>query len=253
MHEASLSDRNCFLTLTYSDEFLPSPYRVLLEQEVAKSGSLLISDFQRFMKRLRKKFSCDRIRFFHCGEYGDRTRRPHYHALIFGWDPVDKVPWTERNSLPVWRSAVLSQLWPLGQTEVGSLTFESAAYVARYCLKKVNGSAAASHYEVADVISGVCQSLQPEYATMSRRPGIGTGWLEKFRSDVYPSDQVVSRGFAAKPPRFYDDWLERSDPELLLQVKEARKRDRTDDDSRARLAVREVCTSARLDSLSRSL
>jgi hypothetical protein len=73
VHEASLHEKNCFITLTYSPENLP------------KDGSLDVSHFQKFMKRFRKRFGPG-IRFFHCGEYGESLSRPHYHACIFGFD-----------------------------------------------------------------------------------------------------------------------------------------------------------------------
>lgn len=254
MHEASLYPHNCFITLTYEDDELPLPYwKISPQGDLVQSGSLLKSDFQLFMKRLRKRFSDDRIRYYHCGEYGDLLGRPHYHALLFGFDFVDKIPWQVRKDLPVWRSEALEECWPKGRSEIGTLTFESAAYVARYCTKVVNGPMAVDHYQVCDVVTGEVQSLQPEYATMSRRPGIGAGWFEKFSSDVYPSDEVISRGFPGKPPRYYDSLLERADAELLEEVQFRRRRQRTPDDSRGRLAVRENCAVARFRLFSRSL
>lgn len=255
MHEASLSDRNCFVTLTYEDDRLPLPYWKVHPEtgELMRSGSLVKADFQRFIKRLRRRFSDDRIRYYHCGEYGDNLGRPHYHGLLFGFDFQDKEPWVVRKELPVWRSNSLEEVWDFGQSEIGSVTFESAAYVARYCTKVVNGPRAKDHYEVADVVSGEVQSLQPEYSTMSRRPGIGAGWFAKFRSDVYPSDQVVSRGFPGKPPRYYDTLLEREDSQMLEEVKFGRFRHRSDEDSPERLAVREDCALARFRLFSRSL
>ena len=211
------------------------------------------ADFQRFIKRLRRRFSDDRIRYYHCGEYGDNLGRPHYHGLLFGFDFEDKQPWVVRNELPVWRSQALEEVWDSGQSEIGSVSFESAAYVARYCTKVINGPLAKAHYEVADAVSGEVFNLQPEYSTMSRRPGIGAGWYSKFSSDVYPSDEVVSRGFPGKPPRFYDLLLERDNPELFDRVKVARERTRTEDDGRRRLAVREDCAEARFRLYSRSL
>jgi len=241
MHEASLHEDNCFITLTYSDKYLPA------------FGSLEVRAFQLFMKRLRRKVE-RKVRFYHCGEYGDELGRPHYHALLFGMDFADKYPWAERSGNMAWRSADLESLWKFGQSEIGSVTFESAAYVARYIMKKITGKAAEDHYRRVDVLTGEISQIQPEYSTMSRRPGIGRGWIEKYVSDVYPSDEVISRGRPAKPPRYYDSYFGTQDPDGLLEVQKerTRRRDR-ENETPERLSVREVCTTARLNLSNRRL
>ena len=237
MHEAQLHDANSFVTLTYAEEHLPP------------GGSLRKADFQRFMKRLRKRIA-GKVRFFHCGEYGEELNRPHYHALLFGYDFPDRTPWAERGAHRTYRSEELEELWPMGHSEIGDVTFESAAYVARYCVKKITGAKADEHY--VDKSTGLIR--EPEYATMSRRPGIGAGWFEKYKADVYPSDEVVSRGHGSKPPRYYDQLLGREDPELLEQMKAARNRARSrEDETPDRLAVREACTASRLSFSQRRL
>ncbi len=235
MHEAQMHEASSFVTLTYDEDNLPF------------GGSLVKSDFQKFMKRLRARIET-KVRFFHCGEYGEKLSRPHYHALLFGFDFPDRYRWLDRGTGPVFRSELLEDLWPMGQSEIGSVTFESAAYVARYCVKKVTGSAAAEHYTRVDGETGELVEVEPEYATMSRRPGIGSTWLEEFYSDVYPRDHVVSRGREAKPPRFYDQWLSGRAPDVWKAIKgdrrEARKRE---DETPDRLLVRETCTLARVE------
>ena len=79
-------------------------------------------------------------------------------------------------------------------------------------MKKVTGDRASEHY----------QGRLPEYTTMSRRPGIGQGWYEKFKADVYPHDRIIVRGNPSRPPRFYDSLLQREDPALISQLKIAR-------------------------------
>lgn len=231
---------NAFLTLTYDDAHLPDP------------PSLDKTAFPGFMKRLRSRFEGQRIRYFHCGEYGDRSERPHYHACVFGFDFPDKEFWHDRKGYPVWRSDTLESLWPFGFSEIGSVTFESAAYVARYICKKVTGPGAKAAYERVDVTTGELFQLEPEYVTMSRRPGIGAGWFEKFKSDVFPSDEVVVRGKVAKPPRYYDLAFEREDPEGFALVASARRRgadlgERTPE----RLAAKELFTAAKMKTFSR--
>jgi len=201
VHEASLYDSNCFITLTYNDEHLP------------KDGSLVKKHFQDFMKRLRERFSDTRIRFFHCGEYGGLNNRPHYHALLFNFDFPDRIPMITDDGKKVEVSEILNELWKFGFTSVGDVTFKSAAYVARYCIKKIHGEEAAAHYN----------GRLPEYCTMSRRPGIAADWIKEYAGDVYPHDfVVVDRVRKLKPPRFYDNkYLLTNEKELSI-IKETR-------------------------------
>lgn len=230
MHEASLWPSSVFATFTYDEEHLP------------RDGSLDVSEFQRFMKRLRRVRS-QRIRFFHCGEYGERLGRPHYHALLFNLDFPDKVPWDSST----FQSAELEKIWGLGRCILGAVTFESAAYVARYCMKKITGTDADEHYTRVNTRTGEIVRVAEEYATMSRRPGIGRAWFEQYADEVFPRDSVYVRGYDAKPPRAYQKWLAEVDPLADLEVRAARAREA--DPSNAteeRLRVREVCAEARL-------
>jgi len=246
VHEASLFQHNSFITLTYDDEHLP------------KDRSLVLKHYQDFMKRLRKKFSglepiadgSYPIRFYHCGEYGDRTRRPHYHAILFNFDFLDKVRWKEeRNGSFLYVSPSLQKLWPFGYSVIGSVTFDSAAYVARYVMKKVNGDLKEDHYRVIDPDSGEVVDLSPEYSTMSRRPGIGKLWYDKFKGDVYPHDYVVINGKKVKPPKFYDSQFEYENPDDYLILKRNRKisaKEHVDNNTHERLMVREKVAKAKL-------
>lgn len=234
VHEGSLHSEKCFLTLTYDADHLPA------------DGSLDVSEFQRFIKRLRKRISPTRVRFFHCGEYGERLGRPHYHCILFGFSFPDKVLFRRGSdpSLNLYTSRFLSELWPLGFSTVGQVTFESSAYVARYVVKKWFGPGADEHY----------QGRKPEYTTMSRRPGIGSAWIEKFESDVFPADEVVLRGRKMAPPKFYRQRYEMKAPELAALAALRRSQDgaereleerlvdvansRTNGRSRKRIAVR---------------
>ncbi len=234
MHEASLHADTSFITLTYDDEHVP------------RFGSLLMDDWQKFFKRLRRRVG--KVRFFGCGEYGEQFGRPHYHACLFGLDFPDKVLWTTRGVHDVFRSDLLESVWTYGQSEIGSLTFESAAYVARYCVKKITGKMAEAHYQCVDPETGEMGSRLPEFATMSRRPGIGAGWFDLYSDEVYPSDEVIVNGKAAKPPRFYDRLLESLAPEVAVGVRAERRRGRNrEDETPARLQVREVCAEASLN------
>lgn len=215
MHEASLYERNCFVTLTYADA----------------PESLEPRHFVLFMKRLRKRFG-DGIRFFQCGEYGERTFRPHHHALLFNLDFPDKRVCNSSGTYPLYSSGILEGLWSHGLCFIGEVSFKSAGYVARYAMKKVYGPAAVDWY----------MGRVPEYLTMSRRPGIGSEWIRKFRRDVYPSDELVVNGVPSKPPRFYDDVVDRDFPRVMQRVRRRRMKRLLEDPNStgSRLLVREA-------------
>lgn len=244
VHEAQMHESNSFITLTFNQEHLP------------KSGSVDVRDFQLFMKRLRKKIAPRKVRFFHCGEYGDHQGRPHYHACLFGYDFQDKILWQDRSGVKLYRSKELEELWPFGYSTVGEVTFESAAYVARYIMKKITGEKAVDHYTEYDQETGeIYNERNPEYTTMSRRPGIGSTWYEKFKHDVYPHDFVVLRGRKMRPPKYYDGLYELTEPDEHRQLKRSRTlsaKEHIDNNTPERLNVRERVQKARLKKLPRN-
>jgi len=192
VHEASLHDLNCCVTLTYREEDLP------------RNGSLVYRDVQLFMKRFRKFIAPNKVRFFCGGEYGSKTARPHYHMMIFNYDFPDKVVYKERQGVAVnWTSAIANRLWKLGDVVVGVADFNSAAYIARYVCDKVYGDLAADHYRFVDFSTGECADLTPEFAHMSNRPGIGAAWLRKYWKDVVQDLQCVHQGKKVSIPRTY--------------------------------------------------
>lgn len=241
MHEAALHDDNCLVTLTFDDEHLPA-------------SGVDVRDLQLFFKRLRKRW---RFRYYACGEYGEKFARPHYHALLFGLDFPDKERIEDSPSGAMqWKSEMLSRAWQdQGRCTIGSVNFESAAYVARYVTKKITGQAAADHYERLNPLTGELVRVNPEFGTMSRRPGIGRGWVERFHADVFPSDEVVARGVPSKVPRYYDKVYEQLEPEAAeaVRVKRCLRGPDFRNSTPARLQVREVCARARLALSQRSL
>lgn len=215
-HEASLWEHNSFVTLTYETEQLPKRNGIV---------SLVKEDFQLFMKRLREdrrrenlqlvragRDSLGPIRFFMCGEYGEQGR-PHHHALLFNCGFPDRRLWSRRATGDLYRSPYLESLWPLGFSSIGEVTFESAAYVARYTMKKLGSE-----------VNQLGQRRKSAYLSMSRRPGVGAGWFRRFKGDVFPSDHLVVEGGAkVKVPRYYEDLMEREQPQLLEEVKRRRE------------------------------
>lgn len=237
MHEASLYQDNVFITLTYAPKYVPA------------DGSLDLTHWQKFMKRLRKRFGRG-IRFYMCGEYGEKLQRPHYHALLFNFDFPDKEYFSSSNGHKLFTSKILDEIWGMGHCLIGSVTFESAAYVARYVMKKQFGRSAARYYCDPD---GVLRT--PEFNTMSRRPGIGADWFKKYQSDVFPHDRVIKDGFPLKPPRYYDLALKKTDPEKYENVKDKRVLNALKNAGNStpdRLAVREQVKLAQLNRLKRS-
>lgn len=239
MFEAQLHEENCFITLTYAQEHLPSP------------PTLKYQDFQLFMKRLRKALG-HKVRFFCAGEYGENTFRPHYHACIFGTDFPDKTLFGRSPSgFDIFRSSLLERAWGLGNCTVQDLEFNSAAYVAKYSLKKITGDQAEAHYQYIDQDTGEVTQLQPEFARMSLKPGIGGKWFDLYSSDVYAGhDYVVVNGNKCRPPRYFDRLLEKTDPDRHAEVKDARKATAAKyeaDNTPERLAVKETVRYAALD------
>lgn len=243
MHEASLHKQgNSFITLTYSDEFY--------------HPSLRYRDFQLFLKRAREKLKT-RVRYFAAGEYGEEFSRPHFHAILFGVDFSDRRYFKRSESgKPVYTSSTLESLWKFGFSSIGDVTFESAAYVARYCCKKVTGAAASDHYKYVDSDTGEICRREPEQARMSLKPGIGADWFKKYKSDVFPRDFVVINGEKIKPPKYYYQLLQAETSLMSDEVEYSRylkslrlAAESTDE----RLSVREKVATARAGLLKRKL
>lgn len=215
-HEASLYESNMFLTLTYSNKNLPD------------NGSLCKRDVQLFFKKLRYYYPKQKLRYLYSGEYGDikKTFRPHYHIALFNLDMDDKRYWKTVNKNAYYTSDVLEDIWSKGRIVIGDLSYESAAYIARYTYKKQFGEKAFQHYQRYDYLAQKIVSLTPEYSQSSTGGkddgGIGFGWYQKFKTDLYPSDTCVMNGFVSKPPEYYDRLLQREDPDMYNYVKARR-------------------------------
>jgi len=213
MHEINSHPNACFLTLTYDPNQIPL------------DGSLNPVHLKTFFKDLRARMDYhenQKIKYFACGEYGDQKGRPHYHAALFGpipshpgLDPISSKLIQEEPS----RSGGLqfshpdiSATWPYGLHRISELNFETAAYVARYILKKISGVSAPLHYG----------NLHPEFVRMSK--GLGKEHFNRWTTDLYPSDQCVLPGRGAfMPPPYYDRLLEKVDPSLFQKIKKARQ------------------------------
>ena len=236
VHEAQLHHENCFITLTYSDEKLP------------QWGSLNKGDLQKFLKRLRKHKGP--FRYYACGEYGDATRRAHYHACIFGLNFTDKTHFRKIGEHNLYLSAELTEIWGHGNTSIGDMTFETAAYTARYVMKKGFGKHAGNYVRIDEETGEIIPLTQP-YAAMSLRcwwrdendklqkGGIGAQWINKYHADIYGHDKdfLVMRGKKMKPTKYYDKIYDKINTAHMAEIKEQRIENRpeiTDDQLRAR-------------------
>ncbi len=221
-HEASLHKQKCFLTLTYNEEHLP------------ENGSIEKRIMQLFIKRLRKKYG-NGIRYLLCGEYGSKLMRPHYHVLLFGHNFKDQILWQVQNGQEHYRSAELEELWKNPETNksygfstVGALTFESAAYVARYITKKITGVLSEKHYEHINIHTGEVTNRLPEFITMSRRPGIGKKYYDLHKEDFFnpETDGVLMKSgnkiLKVKTPRYYEKMYDIEEPEKLKLIHQRR-------------------------------
>lgn len=231
MHEKKMHLNSSFLTLTYSDENLPLLHGPL----IAQRQTLSLRDYTLFMKKLRDRIGPG-LRFFGCGEYGDDLGRPHYHVLLFNYDFVDRRYYKDnKRGEPLYTSRFLDNLWGLGNCVVGDVTFDSCAYVARYVVKKITGKMGPAHY----------QGRRPEFVTMSRRPGLGRTFFDKYKAEIYQSDSVVINGVETVPPRYYDELYKELDALRLETLKKRRlRRDRIrrlQESKPDRLRIRELC------------
>lgn len=285
MHEYQEHDQTCFITLTYNEEHLPL-------NEVG-TPTLWKRDHQLFIKRLRRHVDKvkpqhkNKIKFFLCGEYGDENARPHYHAIIFGWDFKDKEVRTyNHRKEPIFTSKTLTRLWSdnegneKGYSTIGAVSFDSAAYVARYVTKKIKGKgdpekgipSAKDFYcieyehvdrKTGEIYGGIYDRIEPEYAEMSRgnrfnpNNGIGRQWLEKYKDYTYEHDHVIMNGIKLKPPKYYDKLYEAMHEKEYSHVKARRRTEAEKHQDEAldptRLHAKETILRKRTQTLTRKL
>ena len=228
--EEALCKYSIFLTLTYDDEHLPL-HKTLVKDHV-----------QGFFKRLWWKVESDKLRYYVVGEYGAQCpdheiencplcgplQRPHYHAIIFGWDapPKDQKRLGTRDGMPVYESQIINEAWTFGKHEYGACTFEACSYVAGYLTKKQTGNEAPEYYTRHIIETDQIVEIEPEFAMMSKRPGIGKYYYDAYHAHMYNQDQctVPGRGEVGKPPPYYDAHYEEFDSEHMARIKEDRRK-----------------------------
>ncbi|AXH75413.1 MAG: replication initiator protein [Microviridae sp.] len=269
MHEAQLHTENCFITLTYNKEKL-------------QTQSLVHRDYQLCMKRLRNALGrikyanaiaiseslyetadmglcpIPQLQYYMAGEYGTKTRRPHFHACLFGINFADRQYWQRTSSgSKLYISATLQNIWPHGFSSIGDVNYESAAYIARYIMTKQTGHSASKYYEHVDITTGEITNLKPEYNKMSLRKGIGRDWLKLYLGDVYPKGTTVRKGGQqTKAPKFYDKIYQAQEPdkyEAMKMDRETQALEYRSDNTPERLRTKERVKLASINQLLREL
>lgn len=225
MDEASQWSKNYFVTLTYAPENLPLRDYVDRETgEILTTSTLVPDHVSQFMKKLRRSMDYhlgvdSGVRFFCAGEYGEQYSRPHYHAILFNCPLPDVKPWFKKDGFQHYHSDFLQDVWGNGICSVEDVTYQSAAYVARYVVKKQKGPNAKDYY--ASI------GKEPEFVRMSRAPGIGREWYEQHKDELYKYDGKTynvgpGKTVRAKPAKYYDKLFDIDNPEMMRHIKEVR-------------------------------
>ena len=233
--ELPYSTSSWFITLTYNDDFLPLSQFSDSEGNKYPSMTLCKKDFQDFMKRLRKRFPGSNIRYYVCGEYGSESLRPHYHAILFN-APLDfegkSVYSQSREGFTYYTTPVLNRAWsvyrrdtkewlPMGFALCSPVSYQTCLYVARYVTKKLVG---------LDAYQYQYYKIEPEFSTMSRKPGLGRQWFEDHKSEedlityIIRINDTSGDPLKFKRPKYFENLYEIEYPELCTDMKTVRRK-----------------------------
>lgn len=210
--EQMTSCNSVFVTLTYDDDHLPIGDHFL--------PTLVPDDVSTFFKDLRRyceyHFGVQGIRHYTAGEYGSVSARPHYHSCMFNLPRIlleQNVPYkVSFNGDIYYNNPILEKIWNKGFVVIGDLTYQSAAYVARYVVKKMKGSLAKEKYNDCGIV--------PEFARMSRKPGIGAKYFDLMKDDIYKYDALyLPKIGKVKPSAYFDKKFSLDEPEVLEVIK----------------------------------
>ena len=225
MLETKDHKNNYFITLTYNNDNLPKGNGINIDTgEIFEVGTLKPKDLQDFMKRLRitweRKYNITNIRYYACGEYGEQYARPHYHAIIFGLPIFDLKPdHRSKKGNMNYRSDEIEKIWGKGRIAIGTVTWDSCAYTARYVMKKQTGKGKEEYYKIMGV--------EPEFVRMSRRPGIARNYYEQHKKNIYECDEIwisTRKGVQkVKPSKYYDKLFDIEEHEELEEIKRKRR------------------------------
>lgn len=224
-------ERVWFITLTYDDAHVPGMILKTGEllrkaQYVWKPGeeapesvqTLLYTDVQKFLKRLRKAYKAQ-LRFFCAGEYGEQTARPHYHMILYGWEPTDLKQLYKIHHNGYYTSEWMKSIWGMGQIQIAQATPETYRYVAGYVTKKmyeIDGEKANVYYKLGQ---------QKPFACMSLKPGLGEAYYQEHKAEIWRQGYIqCTNGKRAQIPRYYEKMMEKENPERLWRIKRSRQK-----------------------------
>ncbi len=236
MFELQYHDSSYFVTLTYDEEHVNHSEFVNDDGVITDILTCKKRDFQLFMKRLRKAFPEQNIRYFACTEYGETTARPHCHAILFGLklDDLRPIKITEMGDT-LYTSDKLVSIWKNGIVSIGDVTWESCAYVARYVTKKQYGQNAEMYERY---------NIEPESCLMSLKPAIGKMYYDENPHKLFERDiRYISTPKGGRPvtaPRYFKKKYEEEYPsefaeyqnrhEFISENKKLLKNDLSDND-----------------------
>lgn len=194
IHEASLHEKNSFITLTYSDEHL-------------ESEKLIYEHAQKFVRDLRFRYPENPIPIVTTGEYGGKNKRPHFHLLLFNFDPGDKK-YHKKNKFgdPLYTSSIIDDIWSRNDKNnspslLGPINLSTAGYVCRYQLKKL---------ELGEGYDPIVR--------YSSKYAIGKGWIEKNWQQTFGNGYItIPGGQKIKIPRYYEKWLKQNKPDEFIK------------------------------------
>jgi hypothetical protein len=220
-----------FITLTYDDDHVPGMIvktgEIMRKVQYAwKPGEkrpesvqiLLYEDIQKFLKRLRKTYR-GKLRYFVAGEYGEQTARPHYHMILYGWEPTDLKSLYKIHHNGYYTSKWLADLWGMGQIQIAKAVPETYRYVAGYVTKKMyelDGKKANAYYELGQTKPFACMSL---------KPGLGDHYYQEHKAEIWKQGYIqCNNGKQAQIPRYYEKQMETENPERLWRIKQNRQK-----------------------------
>lgn len=220
MMELNNHEVSYFCTFTYDNKHLPFASSVNPDTgEIINTPTLVKKDFQLFIKRLRRAYTKNHIKYYCAGEYGSTTARPHYHAIIFGLDIPDlEVYKHDSRGYNLYNSEWLNNIWKKGYVVIGNVTFDTCAYTARYIMKKQSGDNAKIYSDL---------NIEKEFALMSSKPAIGREFYENNVDYFKDFDRIYlsscDGGLSFRIPRYFMNLLENGYSEDWERIKENRK------------------------------
>ncbi|ALS03507.1 VP4 [Gokushovirus WZ-2015a] len=221
-------DNSYFLTITYDDIHVPRTEYIDYDTgAIEPVMTLRKRDWQLFMKRLRKAYSKkydNKLRFYMAGEYGDQSARPHYHAIVFGLSLDDLQFYKFDGEFRYYTSEFLQKCWTddegnsKGYIVVAKANWQTCAYTARYVTKKLKGKAAQFYKDY---------NIEPEFALMSRRPGIARNYFDEHGTALFDYDSIYlateNGSREIRPPKYFKNLLDKVDSDLYNLNKEKNK------------------------------